>query len=77
MNGFVILAAAAIFMASASAASAPVTAAPGGVQSAKSSQAPGEQIQVADEIVRRLRRAGLNFNRLRLDRPYDPEGELC
>ena len=35
------------------------------------------EVQVADEIIRRLRRLGLNFNRARIPRPYDPEGELC
>jgi hypothetical protein len=35
------------------------------------------EIQLADEITRRLRRIGLNFNRGRLQRPYDPAGELC
>jgi len=39
--------------------------------------APTGEVQVADEIIRRLRRLGLNFNRARIPRPYDPEGELC
>ena len=34
-------------------------------------------VQVADEIIRRLRRLGWNFNHSRVNRPYDPEGELC
>ena len=34
-------------------------------------------IQLADEIIRRLRRIGLNFNRARIQRPYDPAGDLC
>jgi hypothetical protein len=33
--------------------------------------------QVADEIVRRLRRLGINFNKTRISNPYDPEGEVC
>ena len=45
---------------------------------AQSTPAPTpSQIQVADEIIRRLRRLGINFNRARIPRPYDPEGELC
>jgi hypothetical protein len=39
--------------------------------------APQQEMQLADEIIRRLRRLGLNFSRTRLTRPYDPEGELC
>jgi hypothetical protein len=38
---------------------------------------PTQEIQLADEIIRRLRRLGLNFNRARIARPYDPAGELC
>jgi hypothetical protein len=38
---------------------------------------PQQELQFADEITRRLRRIGLNFNRARLQRPYDPAGELC
>ena len=38
---------------------------------------PAVEIQLADEISRRLRRIGLNFNRARLPRPYDPAGEIC
>jgi hypothetical protein len=34
-------------------------------------------VQLADEIVRRLRRLGINFSKTRLDRPYDPDGEVC
>jgi hypothetical protein len=36
-----------------------------------------ETIQVADEIVRRLRRLGINFSKTRLSHPYDPDGEIC
>lgn len=36
-----------------------------------------QELQFADEITRRLRRLGLNFNRARIQRPYDPAGELC
>ena len=39
--------------------------------------AAGQGIQVADEIIRELRRLGLNFAHDRIDRPYDPKGELC
>ena len=38
---------------------------------------PVVEMQLADEITRRLRRIGLNFNRARLPRPYDPAGEIC
>ena len=38
---------------------------------------PAPTIQLADEIIRRLRRLGINFNRARVPRPYDPEGEIC
>ena len=38
---------------------------------------PAPTIQLADEIIRRLRRLGINFNRGRIPRPYDPSGELC
>ena len=38
---------------------------------------PAAETQLADEITRRLRRIGLNFNRGRLPRPYDPDGEIC
>ncbi|HVX87031.1 MAG TPA: hypothetical protein VH253_19760 [Phycisphaerae bacterium] len=34
-------------------------------------------VQVADEIVRRLRRLGINFSKTRILNPYDPEGEVC
>jgi hypothetical protein len=48
-------------------------------QSQAASAKPWDQqgVQLADEIIRRLRRLGLNFNRARIQRPYDPEGELC
>ncbi len=38
-------------------------------------EVPG--VQVADEIVRRLRRLGLNFTKTRLAQPYDPENNIC
>ena len=38
---------------------------------------PFAPVQVADEITRRLRRMGINIIPTRIDRPYDPEGELC
>ena len=34
-------------------------------------------ILLADEILRRLRRLGLNFTKNRISHPYDPLGELC
>lgn len=36
-----------------------------------------QQIQLADEITRRLRKMGINIMKTRLDRPYDGDGELC
>ncbi len=55
----------------------PVATVPSG--SANVSNAPRAlpPIELADDIMRRLRRLGLNFNRNRIDRPYDPEGDLC
>ncbi|MGN6367943.1 MAG: hypothetical protein ACTHN5_06745 [Phycisphaerae bacterium] len=34
-------------------------------------------VQLADEITRRLRRIGISFVRTRLPHPYDPAGEVC
>jgi hypothetical protein len=68
-------------MARTSAAAAPVEsptpAAP--IAHAAAPALPTEKpaIQVADEIIRRLRRLGINVNPARLPRPYDGEGELC
>jgi hypothetical protein len=39
--------------------------------------ASGNDVQVADEVIRALRRLGLNFAPGHIDRPYDPKGELC
>jgi hypothetical protein len=36
-----------------------------------------DNLQVADEITRRLRRIGVTFNRSRIPHPYDPAGEVC
>ena len=36
-----------------------------------------QPVQVADEIMRRLRRLGHNFDKDRIDRPYDGVGEIC
>lgn len=36
-----------------------------------------EPTQVADEIIRRLRRLGINFSKTRILRPYDPDGYVC
>jgi hypothetical protein len=33
--------------------------------------------QFADEIIRRLRRLGINYSRTRISHPYDPDGSLC
>ena len=33
--------------------------------------------QLADEIIRRLRRMGINIIKTRIDHPYDPDGEHC
>ncbi len=41
------------------------------------SPAAVQDVQVAEEIIRELRRLGLNLVPDRIDRPYDPKGELC
>jgi hypothetical protein len=33
--------------------------------------------QFADEIIRRLRRLGINWSKTRIHHPYDPAGDLC
>ena len=38
---------------------------------------PTNNVQLADEITRRLRRIGISFTRTRLPHPYDPAGEIC
>ncbi len=34
-------------------------------------------VLLADDIIRRLRRMGLNFNKTRLPHPYDPDDWIC
>lgn len=60
--------------AAVSASTAPTMTA---AQITASAGEPTQELQLADEITRRLRRIGLNFNRARIQRPYDPAGELC
>jgi hypothetical protein len=36
-----------------------------------------ESRQVADDIIRRLRRMGINFSKTRLSKPYGLEGDVC
>lgn len=58
-------------------ADAPVAAAPTEVQVSLPVSQSAQNVQVADEIIRELRRLGLNVIPDRIDRPYDPKGELC
>lgn len=58
-----------------STAASPAAATPATIGSAATNVRP--PVQLADEIVRRLRRLGINFSKSRLDRPYDPDGEIC
>jgi hypothetical protein len=61
------------------ASAAPTSVSPPNTTSQVTASSGGShlELQFADEITRRLRRIGLNFNRARLQRPYDPAGELC
>jgi len=36
-----------------------------------------ESVMMADDVIRRLRRLGLNFMKNRIANPYDPYGEVC
>lgn len=64
-------------MASPSAATRATTPVAPVAAATTSTPAPAEGKLLADEIVRRLRRLGVNFVRTRLARPYDPLGEIC
>jgi len=67
-----LMAAGVMSMPTAMAASRPATS-----NVVESTSTPAPTIQLADEIIRRLRRLGINFNRARIPRPYDPDGEVC
>jgi hypothetical protein len=78
---FLLAGALALIAASSSASAAtpaatalPPTSVPSVTPAATEPQAP---VQLADEIVRRLRRLGLNFTIGRIANPYDPIGEVC
>jgi hypothetical protein len=54
----------------------PVQGAPAALQETSQTQHEATR-QFADEIIRRLRRLGINWSKTRLSHPYGPEGDLC
>ena len=70
LAGTVILALAAVPASAASPTSSEVL-------NPAAASADKQPVQLADEIIRRLRRLGLNFTKNRLSHPYDPYFEIC
>jgi hypothetical protein len=73
----IFLLASAIALFSLTSTTRPAIAAPAKTIAAISISTEKQPILLADEIIRRLRRLGLNFTKNRIAHPYDPFGELC